>query len=130
MHKNSPLRLAFQTSITSIPINTRSSNYQVTAEGACYRTEIAACMKYMALDDWRNYALGYSTKGVDARKTAAVIKEWIATYSNEARAAISLLKSAVSDVQNPKNREKLDGLLKRWRQIEDLCKTAIEAVAC
>lgn len=87
-------------------------------------------MKYMALDDWRNYALGYSTKGVDAGKTAAVIKEWIATYANEARAAISLLKSAASDAQDPKNREKLDWLLKRWRQIEDLCKTAIEAVAC
>ncbi|GES65398.1 ribosomal N-lysine methyltransferase [Aspergillus terreus] len=105
-------------------------NYQVTAEGACYRTEIAACMKYMALDDWRNYALGYSTKGVDAGKTAAVIKEWIATYANEARTATSLLKSATSDAQDPKNQEKLDWLLKRWRQIEDLCKTAIDAVVC
>ncbi|KAL4894164.1 SET domain-containing protein [Aspergillus ambiguus] len=105
-------------------------NYQVTVEGACYRTEIAACIKYMALDDWRNYALGYSAKGVDADKTTAIIKEWIAAYANEAHTTTSLLKNAASGEQDPKNQEKLAWLLRRWRQIEDLCKTATEAVSC
>lgn len=85
-------------------------------------------MKYMDLDDWRNYALGYSTKGEDANKTAAIIKDWITVYANEAQTTISLLKDAASDEKDPNNQGKLEYLLKRWRQIEGLCTKALEGV--
>ncbi|RHZ47288.1 uncharacterized protein CDV56_104428 [Aspergillus thermomutatus] len=68
-------------------------NYEVTATGACYRTEIAACLKYMTRRDWRNYALGYSTKGCDAQKSNVIIREWIRAYAKEADTTIAALEA-------------------------------------
>ncbi|KAF9888406.1 hypothetical protein FE257_008684 [Aspergillus nanangensis] len=105
-------------------------NYEVTTTGACYRTEIAACISYMELEDWRNYVLGHSVKGVNADRTVSVIKKWIKTYADEARATTSLLKLAASSEEGSKNQKKLETLLRRWEQIEDLCSKATDAVSC
>ncbi|THC98029.1 hypothetical protein EYZ11_002455 [Aspergillus tanneri] len=99
-------------------------NYQLTASGVCYRTEVAACIKYMALGDWRSYVLGYSTKGVDADKTNEIIQGWIKTYSNEANTTITSLEKIRSSKVERKDQEKIDSLLKRWSQIEELCDQA------
>ncbi|KAH8426411.1 uncharacterized protein LDX57_004149 [Aspergillus melleus] len=105
-------------------------NYQLTADGACYRTEIAACMKYMAVEDWRNYTLGYSTKGFDAQRSEAIIRDWIKTYANEADTAITALENLRSSKVDLKDQEKVKLLLKRWKQIRTLCGQALEAVSC
>ncbi|KAL2853907.1 hypothetical protein BJY01DRAFT_232081 [Aspergillus pseudoustus] len=103
-------------------------NYQVTATGVCYRTEIAACIKYMSLEDWQNYALGYSTRGVDAEKSAKVIREWIGTYIEEASANIDELEKRGYGNIGQKHEERSRMLLKRWVQVKDLCLKALDEV--
>jgi hypothetical protein len=107
-----------------------SSNYQVTATGACYRTEIAACLKYMTRRDWRNYALGYPTKGCDAQKSNAIIQEWIRAYAKEADTTIAALEALGSREMDEKCNGKVSTLLRRWNQIKGLCDKALEAVSC
>ncbi|OJJ43428.1 hypothetical protein ASPZODRAFT_944827 [Penicilliopsis zonata CBS 506.65] len=104
-------------------------NYQLTASGACYRTEIAACIKYMTRRNWRNYVLGHSTKGVDARKTESVIRGWVKTYSNEAKTTITALEALRSNEENVPFSSNIDMLLKRWKQIEWLCNNTAEAIS-
>ncbi|KKK14337.1 hypothetical protein P175DRAFT_0545552 [Aspergillus ochraceoroseus IBT 24754] len=104
-------------------------NYQLTAAGVCYRTEIAACMKYMRPEDWQNYVLGYSTRGFDAKKSEAVIQEWITAYEMEAEAAITELERLWSGEIARQHGEKVRMLLKRWRQIQNLCQEAFDTVS-
>ncbi|KAL2866034.1 uncharacterized protein BJX67DRAFT_152820 [Aspergillus lucknowensis] len=104
-------------------------NYQVMSSGVCYRTEIAACMRYMSLEDWRNYALGYSTRGVDAQKSQNVIRGWINTYVEEANATIDELKRLEPGKVGREADGRVQMLLKRWRQVKDLCLKALQETA-
>ncbi|KAL4885030.1 hypothetical protein BJY04DRAFT_205616 [Aspergillus karnatakaensis] len=104
--------------------------YQIAATGTCYRTEIAACIKYMPLEDWRNYALGYSTRGADAAKSEDVIRGWIRTYLKEAGLALIELRNTSSSTIAREYQEKVQLLLRRWMQVEHLCRSALEAVSC
>ncbi|KAI9927979.1 hypothetical protein MW887_002831 [Aspergillus wentii] len=105
-------------------------NYQLTATGACFRTEIAACIKYMTRRDWRNYVLGHSMKGVDDNKTQATIQEWIKIYAKEADRKIATLEAMKSSGENQIHSGKIDMLLKRWKQIKHLCDEALKADSC
>ncbi|KAB8236807.1 uncharacterized protein BDW43DRAFT_225415 [Aspergillus alliaceus] len=105
-------------------------NYQLTATGVCYRTEIAACMKYMPLEDWRNYVLGYSTKGVDEKKSEGIIQQWIRAYLGEVDKTFTALEKTGSGQAELKDQQKIKMLMKRWTQIRDLCAKASEAVSC
>ncbi|KAL4799389.1 hypothetical protein BDV19DRAFT_258128 [Aspergillus venezuelensis] len=105
-------------------------NYQVTTAGVCYRTEIAACMKYMPLQDWQKYVLGYSTRGVDANKSEDVIRGWIRRYIEETDLTIEELMNLGSSEVDQENKDKVQMLLRRWRQIKDLCSIALENVSC
>ena len=83
----------------------------------------------MARSDWLNYVLGYSTKGVDARKSESIIRKWIKVYAKEASTTIAALETMES---NPDltHGGKVGMLLKRWKQISGLCERAAEAVSC
>ncbi|KAE8151936.1 SET domain-containing protein [Aspergillus avenaceus] len=105
-------------------------NYQLTADGACYRTEIAACIKYMPLEDWRNYVLGYSTAGADDKKSEAVIQAWIKRYLDEAETAVNALEKIGDNETDSRDQAKIKMLLKRWRQIKVLCTKALEVTSC
>ncbi|KAE8350286.1 SET domain-containing protein [Aspergillus coremiiformis] len=105
-------------------------NYQLTATGVCYRTEIAACIKYMPSEDWRNYVLGYSTKGADEKKSEAIIQGWIRMYLNEVDMTIAALEKTGSNLADPNDQQKIKMLTKRWTQIRDLCVKASDAVSC
>ncbi|KAI9376252.1 hypothetical protein BJX61DRAFT_415924 [Aspergillus egyptiacus] len=105
-------------------------NYQLTATGVCYRTEIAASIKYMPLEDWQNYALGYSTKGIDEKKSEDIIRGWIRTYQREAEAAVDELGTLNSREINQEHQGKVQMLLNRWKQIKELCRIALERVSC
>lgn len=97
--------------------------------GVCYRTEVAACIMYMRPEDWQNYVLGYSTRGVDAKKSEDVIKGWIRAYMEEADLTIRELENIRSSMEQ-RHQEKAQMLLKRWRQIKELCSIALKTVLC
>ena len=84
----------------------------------------------MARRDWRNYVLGHSTKGEDPRKSESIIREWIKAYAKEANATIATLETMGSKLGDQTHRGKIEMLLKRWKQISDLCEQAVEAVSC
>ncbi|KAB8207410.1 hypothetical protein BDV34DRAFT_211708 [Aspergillus parasiticus] len=105
-------------------------NYQLTATGVCYRTEIAACINYMQLEKWRNYVLGYSAEGADEKKLEVIIQGWIRAYSNEAATVITTLEKIESSQADKKDHQRTKMLRKRWTQIRDLCTKASEAVSC
>lgn len=88
----------------------------------------------MTRRDWRNYTLGRSTRGVKASKTESIIREWIKTYMNEADTtikALDLSKALKSTLDmNDENRGKLQMIMKRWRQIRELCEQALMSLSC
>ncbi|PLB37322.1 ribosomal N-lysine methyltransferase [Aspergillus candidus] len=110
-------------------------NYQLTASGVCFRTEIAACIKYMAPEDWRNYVLGYSTQGMSEAKSEAIIRKWVRTYVHEAEVTIAALQNvggagAETDTERAGREEKVEMLRRRWVQIGELCRRGLDAVSC
>lgn len=108
-------------------INAR--NYQVTSQGVCYRTEVAACLVYMREEDWRNHVLEGSTKGVDETQSGIIIKEWLQTYRTEAEAAMNALQTVMkSDAVVQKHCQKVKTLLRRWTQIKKICESAVGAI--
>ncbi|EEH50010.2 uncharacterized protein PADG_06089 [Paracoccidioides brasiliensis Pb18] len=102
-------------------------NYQITTTGPCFRTEVAACKGYMDHKDWNNLILGYPPASFDQRKTNAIIARWIREYLNEAEVVISKLRELQGSRDNRGGR-RLEVLVTRWRQIEELCKRALRAV--
>ena len=106
---------------------TKHRNYQLTSEGVCYRTEIAAGLTYMPLRLWQDYVLGYSTDGVDEKMSAAVIRGWIGVYIKEADEAVARLEDLY--IAQTEDQGVIRMLLKRWRQIRALCEEAIDRVS-
>ncbi|RAK92629.1 SET domain-containing protein, partial [Aspergillus costaricaensis CBS 115574] len=102
-------------------------NYQLTSEGVCYRTEIAAGLTYMPLRLWQDYVLGYSTDGVDEKMSAAVIRGWIGVYIKEADEAMARLEDLY--IAQTEDQGVVRMLLKRWRQIRALCEEAIDRMS-
>lgn len=84
----------------------------------------------MSLEDWQNYVLGYSTRGVDEKKSEDIIREWIRTYIKEADFAIGELGNLGSSKIGQEHQGEVQMLLKRWKQIKGLCNKALQAVAC
>lgn len=83
----------------------------------------------MPVGDWRNYTLGVSTKGFDAKTSETIIRDWIKTYANEADTAIASSESSRPTKTDFKDQEKVNVLLKRWKQIKTLCDQALETVS-
>lgn len=81
----------------------------------------------MTQKDWQNYVLGYSTKGVDDKKTETIIREWVKVYAAEASTTIAELEDMESSDETD---GKVEMLLKRWKQIHGLCQQAVEALTC
>jgi hypothetical protein len=83
----------------------------------------------MSLKDWQNYTLGCSTRGVDAEKSAKVIRKWIGTYVEEANASIDeLLEKRGSGNIDREDEGRMRMLIKRWSQVKDLCLRALKEV--
>ncbi|RAH53412.1 ribosomal N-lysine methyltransferase [Aspergillus piperis CBS 112811] len=93
----------------------------------------AACLKYMNLREWRAYVNGRSERGVDAQKTASVIRGWVEVYLKECIGTMEVIANMLGDLgeeiaDNNKEigskaweREKLQMLLDRWGQIRRIC---------
>ncbi|PGG97312.1 hypothetical protein AJ79_09243 [Helicocarpus griseus UAMH5409] len=112
--------------IEDLSIDKYLGNYQITASGPCYRTEVVACMKYMNSDDWRSYILGYQPACFDQKKTNAIIAGWIREYIHEAEVAISRL-TALQGSREFRGERRIEVIVTRWKQIAELCKQALRA---
>ncbi|KAJ5472542.1 hypothetical protein N7530_006543 [Penicillium desertorum] len=111
-------------------LNQYYGNYQVTPHGPCYRTEVAAGLSYMKEEDWRNHVLEGQSQGLDESLSEATIKRWILTYAAEADATITALQKAMElNTTVQAHRSKAEMLLRRWRQIKDLCNHAAKTVS-
>lgn len=129
--------------ITTYSHNCPPSNCQLTSHGVCFRTEVAACIKYMTRTDWQNHILGISTRGVDTMRTNAIIRGWIVTYLQEADEMIALLEKMRTTREENTHMDgelvgnenggttdngRLEMLLIRWYQIRKLCEDAVQAL--
>lgn len=116
-------------SVAYLPLLIIDSKYVVTREGVCYRTEVAAGLMYMELEDWRNHVLEGSTDGVDENKSQAIIKGWLSDYLAETEVALETIKVGLqSNLDFMANRDKVITLQRRWEQIKATCEGAMEEV--
>lgn len=84
----------------------------------------------MKEEDWRNHVLEGQSQGLDESRSEATIKKWILTYAAEADATIAALQKAMElDTTVQAHRSKAEMLLRRWRQIKDLCDHAVKTVS-
>ncbi|KAL4750516.1 hypothetical protein BDW72DRAFT_213384 [Aspergillus terricola var. indicus] len=101
-------------------------NYEITASGADLNTMAAASIKYMSRQKWRDYVAGVSEQGFDASKTAGIIRGWIEVYLRECTSTIG---SLVEVSKSEKEKDRVDLILSRWKQIHRLCQRAVESTA-
>lgn len=84
----------------------------------------------MKEEDWRNHVLEGQSQGLDESRSEATIKRWILTYAAEADATVTVLQKAMElDATVKAHRPKAEMLLRRWRQIKDLCDRAAKTVS-
>ncbi|KAK2753759.1 hypothetical protein FQN55_000122 [Onygenales sp. PD_40] len=102
-------------------------NYQITASGPCFRTEVAACMKYMTPEDWNRHILGDQPASFDQEKTNAIIAAWIGEYVHEAEVALEKL-TALQGNRKYRGEKRLGMIVMRWRQVVELCGEAVRAM--
>ncbi|KAF9892501.1 hypothetical protein FE257_001610 [Aspergillus nanangensis] len=108
-------------------------NFEVTNAGPSTNIEVAACLKYMLRRDWRRYVDGQSTKAFDPNTTIGIINDWISAYLKESTDTIDIIQSTLraehsQEITEPKKWEhdRLHTLLGRWKQIKQLCESALE----
>ncbi|KAL4787959.1 hypothetical protein BJX76DRAFT_250002 [Aspergillus varians] len=104
-------------------------NFQVKASGPDTNTIAAAAIKHMDRQDWRNFISDMSRKGFGGRKTADIISGWIKMYLRECTITIKFLMevSKTRSAESETDKEKLDMLLARWKQIQQLCEKVLQA---
>jgi len=84
----------------------------------------------MKEEDWRNHVLEGQSQGLDESLSEATIKRWILTYAAEAEAGMIALQKAIEvNITVQEHRSKVEMLLKRWKQIKDLCEHAAKTVS-
>ncbi|PGH26715.1 hypothetical protein AJ80_01661 [Polytolypa hystricis UAMH7299] len=103
-------------------------NYQITDSGPCFRTEMAACIKYMPAEDWARYAAGDQPQSFSQKKTNAIISGWIREYVKEANHAILELTKILEEGGGSSVDSRAQTILRRWRQILALCNTVLESL--
>ncbi|QSS54003.1 SET domain-containing protein [Histoplasma capsulatum var. duboisii H88] len=113
--------------IEALRIDRYLGNYRITSEGPCYRTEVAACMKYMTPGDWNSHILGYQPASFDQRKTNLIIAAWIRAYIHESEVALSKLTALQQDGKY-RGEPQFKIIYMRWKQIIELCNGALKAV--
>ncbi|KJF60315.1 uncharacterized protein CIMG_00433 [Coccidioides immitis RS] len=102
-------------------------NYQVTRAGPCFRTEVAASLTYMSVDDWSLYVGGTIPSSFDSEKTDRIVASWIRKYRDEADLAIARVEGMVrSGIYETANR--LKSIILRWKQIRELCSVALDSL--
>ncbi|KAL4807604.1 hypothetical protein BDV18DRAFT_106062 [Aspergillus unguis] len=104
-------------------------NFELTSSGVGDSTIAAASIKYMSDPDWRNYVTGVSERGFDKNKTADIIRGWIGIYLEECSIKTESLIRLSETISAESEREKLDSMLDRWRQIRCLCQSAMSAIS-
>lgn len=92
----------------------------------------------MNREDWENYVLGLPSSGPIPEEATRLVCKWVNAYWEESILAIKGLegKTGVKELGwssgNPSLASKVQKvaiLLRRWIQIRDLCKKALDTVA-
>ncbi|KAL4878825.1 hypothetical protein BJY04DRAFT_194677 [Aspergillus karnatakaensis] len=102
-------------------------NYEVKCAGANTSTLYAASITYMIRRDWKKYVVGSSVKGYDAEKTAGIVQGWFEKYLTESDATYEAIMKNYDSAVAGGDREKIDLLLSRWKQIQELIRCALSA---
>ncbi|KAL2837857.1 hypothetical protein BJY01DRAFT_40009 [Aspergillus pseudoustus] len=109
-------------------------NYTVAADGVDECLIAAANIMYMNLKDWREYidSNGEARQSFDVRKTRHILCQWIQQYMKERALAVDAVKGLLLSAEDGLERgakDKLDLLLSRWEQIQQLCDSASKAIS-
>ncbi|KAL4797910.1 ribosomal N-lysine methyltransferase [Aspergillus venezuelensis] len=99
-------------------------NYELTASGVNTSVIAAASIQYMNRQQWRDYVNNGSEEGFDGEKTAGVIRGWFEAYLRECKAALDSIEGLSKCTITDSDKEKLESILARWRQIRQLCEGA------
>jgi hypothetical protein len=84
----------------------------------------------MKEEDWRDHVLEGQSQGFDESLSEATIKRWILAYAAEADAGITALQKALEvNTVVQQHGSKVEILLKRWKQIKELCEHAAKTVS-
>jgi hypothetical protein len=84
----------------------------------------------MNVEDWRNHVLEGQSEGFDESRSEKTIKRWILTYAAEADASMAALEKAMKlDPVVQAHHAKAETLLRRLKQIKDLCEHAAKSVS-
>ncbi|KAL3478675.1 hypothetical protein BJX99DRAFT_103271 [Aspergillus californicus] len=112
-------------------------NFELTSSGPNENTTAAACIKYMGRREWLDYAARKSQRGFDAKLTADMVRDWAHTYLHECRVTIDSLtglsessseESGLIGTQDT-NKDKINLILSRWKQIQKICESVLGASA-
>lgn len=101
-------------------------NYQLTSSDSepCYRTEVAACIKYMTNRNWLSFVNGHTSSPYDCLKSDETIRGWIREYQKEAEMVIGQM--VVDYGMSGDGDERVLTALRRWRQVVELCERGLK----
>ncbi|KAL4889503.1 hypothetical protein BDV59DRAFT_116587 [Aspergillus ambiguus] len=111
------------------PTHEHSGGYAVERAGPNLFIRYASSLKFMTREAWKAYVEnGSPVSGTE--KSTNLLNRWIGVYVQESNIVISIIQSMLHRIQPEADREgekqKLELLLKRWKQIQQLCQTALD----
>ncbi|KGO73283.1 Exosome-associated factor Rrp47/DNA strand repair C1D [Penicillium italicum] len=107
-------------------------HYEITSSGVSSRVETVASFKYMEREDWEAYVLDPSSSGHIPLQATELVRRWMKAYWVESLLAIQRLKEKADVLEKSSlapGSERIAALLRRWIQIRDLCRSALDRIA-
>ncbi|KAL2819180.1 hypothetical protein BJX63DRAFT_382647 [Aspergillus granulosus] len=109
-------------------------NYNVTADGVDERITATANIMSMSPEDWQKYVNGEieTQQAFSLQDTGRIICEWIQEYLKQSAFAVDAAKGVLMTAEEgseKSTKEKLDLILSRWKQIQQLCENALESTS-
>ncbi|CAG8144510.1 unnamed protein product [Penicillium nalgiovense] len=112
-------------------------HYEINSSGLSLGVSIVASLKSMKREDWEKYVLDLPSSGPISEEATEWIRKWVNTYLEESLLAIKGLegKTCVKGVVwsledlSPALNQKVATLLRRWIQIREICKKALNTLA-
>ncbi|KAK2743410.1 hypothetical protein FQN57_004875 [Myotisia sp. PD_48] len=103
-------------------------NYHMTADVTSYRTEVAACAKYMNGNDFRRMVAGVQPPIFHRRIMNTVIRSWISRLESEANDMLDTMSTLSVAQSDEQGQQRVRLLRLRWTQIRDTCISAMNSL--
>ena len=100
-------------------------NYNLTAEGVCYRTQVAVRAMTLQPRDWKKFLKGHTQREEardSSRADAFIAVNVLRTYKGDAMRALE----ALATIEDRDLESQKEILVKRWTQIRDIIEKAEE----